>query len=375
MEILIEKLVPGGEGLGFHEGKAVFVPGTIPGERVRVSIVESKKDFARAAVREILEPSPARREPPCGLSGVCGGCDWLHIAYSEQLELKKSMVRETMQRIGGLEPGGLEIEQGPPLGYRNRIQVHRNGEGRLGFMGSRSGLVVPVETCPVAEPTVDRVFREPPPVAASRFTAFGREGALAWEGSEGAEEIEVPVGGKGIVFSVRCFFQSNLALLEKLVPYVTTVLAGSGGPGTNAAAADLYCGVGIFAAHVSGLFSRVIGVESDSLALSYARRNAPGQGNDFYALTVEDWIAKAGEVGFDSVIVDPPRAGLSRKVLDFLKERPPANLAYVSCNPVTLARDLGALLSGVFVLKELRLFDFFPQTSHVESVARLEARA
>ncbi len=377
LDIRIDKLVPGGEGLGFHEGKAVFVAETIPGERVRAEIVESRKDFARGVVREILIPSPARQEPPCALAGECGGCGWLHMSYQEQLAQKVSIVRETLKRVGKLDAGELEIEPSLPLGYRNRIQVHKDPEGRLGFMerrrapllGRRSGCVVPVKTCPVASQSVDRVFREPPAVQAKRFTVFGHDGLFACEGSSGAEEIEVSVGGKRIAFSVRCFFQSNLAALEKLVPFAVAGLSDRA-PG-GGAAADLYCGVGIFAAHAVDLFSKIVAVESDPLSVSYARRNVPADGNEFFALTVESWIQEAGEAVFDAVIVDPPRAGLSQKVREFLLERKPGRLVYVSCDPVTLARDLGILVSGGFRLQEIKLFDFFPQTAHVESVAKL----
>ncbi len=406
MDILIEKLVPGGEGLGFFEGKAVFVPEAIPGERIRAEIVESRKDYARGVVREILIPSPARQEPPCALAGECGGCGWLHIRYQEQLNQKKSIVRETLKRVGKLDVGELEIQPSPPLGYRNRIQVHKDPEGRLGFMerrralgrqpraarrespleGRRSGRVIPVKTCPVASQSVDRVFREPPAVQAERFTVFGHDGLFACEGLNGAEEIEVSVGGKRIAFSVRCFFQSNLAALEKLVPFAVAGLSGraqDGGaaahraseaaPGVPSAstAADLYCGVGIFAAHAADLFSKIIAVESDPLGISYARRNVPKEGNEFFALTVESWIQEAGETVFDAVIVDPPRAGLSQKAREFLLEKKPGRLVYVSCDPVTLARDLGFLVSGGFRLQEIKLFDFFPQTAHVESVVKL----
>ncbi len=369
MDILIEKLVPGGEGLGFFEGKAVFVPETIPGERIRVQVVESRKDYARGVVREILIPSPARQEPPCALAGECGGCGWLHMRYQEQLAQKKSIVRETLKRVGKLNVGELEIQPSPPLGYRNRIQVHRDPEGRLGFMERRGGRVIPVKTCPVASRSVDRVFREPPAIQAKRFTVFGHGGLFACEGMSGAEEIEVPVGGKRIAFSVRCFFQSNLEALGKLVPFAVAGLSDRAPDGGTAA--DLYCGVGIFAAHAADLFSRIIAVDSDPLGISYARRNVPAEGNEFFALTVENWIQEAGETVFDAVIVDPPRAGLSHKVRDFMLEKKPGRLVYVSCDPVTLARDLGFLVSKGFRLQEIRLFDFFPQTAHVESVVTL----
>ncbi len=374
-EVVIEKLVAGGDGLGFMDGKAVFVPGALPGERVRVESVESRADFSRAMLRQVLSASPHRREPPCPLAGTCGGCDWQHIEYAEQLAQKKSIVAEALRRTGGIRleeagVGPLAIEHGIPLGYRARLQVHRGAGGALGFMAAASNTVVPVQSCPVATRDANRVFLSAPPEGADRFTVFGHGGAFAFEGSPDGEEIRLEILGVPIAFSVRCFFQSNVEALEKLILFVKGALGGpAAGP-----AADLYCGVGVFGAFLASAFAGITAVESDRTAIAYAKRNVARGRNKFFATDVETWTAeRQARAPFSAAVVDPPRTGLSRKVREYLADRKPPALVYVSCNPVTLARDLAFLVSSGFALKDMRLFDFFPQTSHVETVAVLRA--
>jgi len=319
----------------------------------------------------VREPSPHRVAPPCRLAGICGGCDWLHISYTEQLAQKVAIVREALRRIGHLEPPELAIEPSPALGSRCRAQVHRQGD-TLGYMGARSNQLVKVETCPIVTPSIDAIFRDGgrAPADRERFTVFGAgSGAAAVEGIDDDRDIAVTVRGRPIVFSVGCFFQSNLGALEMLVPWALEGLAG-------ATAADLYCGVGLFGAFLSERFSRIICVEQSAMSIAYARRNVTGPATDFFPMSVEQWIASgAARLAPNTVVVDPPRAGLGPEVRDWLCRAGPARLVYVSCNPVTLARDLRQLLSGGFRLDAMRLFDFYPQTSHVEAVARLSREA
>ncbi len=334
-------------------------------------LTQRRKDFDRATVVDIVEPSANRQGPPCQLAGVCGGCDWLHIRYEEQLEQKAAIIREAFRRVGRFSWDAIGIHSGPPLGYRNRVQVHRDQRGRLGFMEAGSSRIVPVLSCPISDPAINRIFAEPDraPKDRERFTVWGSGETAAVEGIDDSRKIEAFVNGKKIAFSVACFFQSNLAVLEQLIPFVMKDLAGK-------SAADLYCGVGLFGAFLAERFSRVIGVESSSLSLSFARGNVHGELNDFYPLSVEQWI-EAGAVGgpFDVVVADPPRTGLAPEVRGWLQRTGPSRLVYVSCNPVTLARDLGELTRGGFAIDEVGLFDFFPQTSHVETVARLHLPA
>jgi 23S rRNA (uracil1939-C5)-methyltransferase len=366
-EIVIEKLVAGGEGLGFLEGKVVFVPGALPGEKIRVHVTERRRDFDRASLIEVIAASPHRQNPPCRLAGICGGCDWLHISYEEQLSRKVEIVREAFRRVGRFAWEDISIHPGPALSYRNRVQMHRDRAGRLGFMGAGSQKIVPVEVCPVSDKAINRVFANTTlaPAGLDRFIVWGEGDTTAAEGIDDERDLVACVQGKKIVFSIGCFFQSNLSVLSKLIPFVMEDLSGE-------TAADLYCGVGLFGAFLSERFERVTAVESSSLSMSYARRNIPGIGNDFYPMNVEQWIESGvARFPYDAVLVDPPRAGLGPGVRRWLSTAKPTRVVYVSCNPVTLARDLGELLSGGFSLDKVGLFDFFPQTSHAETVALL----
>ncbi len=374
MDLTIVRLVAGGDGLGFVDGKAVFVPGTLPGERVRVRVSQQRRDFDRAALVQVLEPSPERVEPGCRFAGVCGGCDWLHISYEEQLRQKIAIVSEALRRTGGIERPDPPIEPSDPWRSRNRAQVHRGPEGGLGYMGAGSGHVVVVDACPIVAPSVERLFcpGAPAPAGLDRFTVFGAGDMLAVEGRDDDRDLSVQVNGRRILFSVGCFFQSNVGLLGKLVAWAVDGLGG----GT---AADLYCGVGLFASFLARAFSRVICVESSAMSLSYARRNVEGPDHEFHPMSVEQWVSSgaarsgAAAAGLDTAIVDPPRAGLSPEVRQWLSRTPPRKLVYVSCNPVTLARDLRDLKES-FLIDDLLIFDFYPQTSHVEAVAKLSAR-
>ncbi len=369
-ELSIARLVAGGEGLGFLDGKAVFVPGVLPGERVRVRVVQRRRDYDQAVLVDVREPSVHRVVPGCRYAGDCGGCDWLHVSYDEQLRQKVSVVTEALRRTGRIDwRQDLQIEPSAPWQSRNRAQVHRAPDGGLGYRGARSARVVAVDDCPIVAPAIGGLFRGEarPPEGLERFTAFADGQMLAVEGRDDGRDLAVKVNGRDILFSVGCFFQSNVAMLQKLVPWTVADLRGE-------SAADLYCGVGLFGAFLAESFARIAFVESRAISISYARRNVPGGAHEFFPMTVEQWISSGAASRPETVLVDPPRAGLGAEVRSWLAETTPHRLLYVSCNPVTLARDLGALIGGGYVLDDLRLFDFYPQTSHVEAVARLEHR-
>jgi 23S rRNA (uracil1939-C5)-methyltransferase len=416
LELTIEKLVPGGDGLARHEGRVVFIPMVLPGEKVRARLTEAKKDFARAVAVEILVPSPDRVVPPCPVFGRCGGCDWQHMGYPAQLRHKVAMVQDALRRTGGLEWPGLEIDGGKPWRYRNRVQIHRGPSGQGGFLARTSHAIVPVSTCPVSHEAFDGLFPPQAPAPASKADApNGREDfrARRWsawahplpdgntfliseepgatgpglilspdgsrapapeylgprvDGTGGS--IEARILGRPIRFDLRCFFQSNLEMAERLVPYALEGLSGR-------EALDLYCGVGLFGAFLKDSFENVLAVEENPISLEYALGNI-GATHHFIRGRVEDLLRE--ERGYlasckpDAIVVDPPRDGLDAAVKEFLIAKRPGKLVYVSCNPVTLARDLKTLLANGFGLDALRLFDFYPQTAHVEAVARLSLR-
>jgi 23S rRNA (uracil1939-C5)-methyltransferase len=373
----VEKLIPGGEGLARHEGRVVFVPGVLPGEEALVEITEAKKDFARARLLKVLSPSPDRVAPPCALAGVCGGCDWLHIDPAAQSRLKVELARDSLRRMAGFDLPDLAIETGAPLGYRNRVQVHVGRDGAVGFQGRGANDFVPVAKCPVAHVALAPLFAGgADPHAPERFLAYGftdGEGAnrLARADRDAAEEIIVRVLDRDIAFPLRGFFQSNLEMTQKLIPYALGGLSGK-------LALDLYSGVGLFGAFLKDRFERVVCVEFNRHALAYARKNVGEQGA-FVQEALEKVVTTPGgnpldRIPAEAAVIDPPREGLDKAVRAWLVKRPVPNLVYVSCNPVTLARDLKELLAGPYELEDMRLFDFYPQTSHIEAVAKLAIR-
>jgi 23S rRNA (uracil1939-C5)-methyltransferase len=379
----IEKLVPGGEGLARQQdqgGRVVFVPGVLPGEEVVVEILEAKKDFARARLLEVVEASPDRVTPPCRLAGRCGGCDWLHIDPAAQARLKVELARDALRRMAGFDLPDLRIETGAPLGYRNRVQVHVDRSGRVGFQGRRAHDIVAAKECPVAHAALAPLFAEGArPGAPERFLAYGfteeTTGApRLFRSDENPDaEIVVRVVDRDIVFPLRGFFQSNLEMTQRLIPYMLEGLPPGGGT-----VLDLYSGVGLFGAFLKDRFDHVVCVEFNRHAIKVARRNV-GEKGAFVAEALEN-VVVGKDNPFDRIptraaVIDPPREGLDKAVRKWLVDKPVPHLVYVSCNPVTLARDLKELLAGPYELEDMRLFDFYPQTSHIEAAARLRMKA
>lgn len=399
LRLRIEKIVAGGEGLARHEGKVVFVPGALPGEEVLAEVVESKKDFARARLDRVLEASSDRVTPECPYYARCGGCDFMHLSHEAQGRHKAAYVADTLRRLARVDLPAIPIETGSPFRYRSRIQVQVDGRGRRGFMAKSSHEVVDIGHCPVAVPALDALFspgserggeegnaspgRSPAPrrpESPGRYLAFAHPSArppLASESESGSAgspiEVTLPLLGRDFVFPLPGFFQSNVEMLERLLPFALEGLEG----GPSGSAFDLYSGVGVFAAFLEDRFGRILLAEENAQSLSYARRNLRGGAHLFLPGPVESLLQSPLAAPFlkeppAAVVVDPPRTGLSPAVRKILLGLAPPRIRYVSCDPVTLARDLKDLLAGGYRLEALRLFDFYPQTSHVEAVARLE---
>jgi len=286
LQLTVEKLVAGGDGLAFHEGKAVFVPLALPGETVLATVVRDRRDFSRAELVEVLESSRHRVKPACPIYGDCGGCNLQHLAYARQVEEKSLIVAEALRRTGGIDGLAVPVLPSSPYSYRNRAQLHFNSEGRLGFMRRDSSDIVEAAGCPVAvKPLQAWIEAQAGGTSAfeglrrhilgkDRFIAFGYRNEVWIEGERGIVEVEV--AGERIRFHVKGFFQSNLSILDGFVP---DALAGLGGE----EAADLYCGVGLFGAFLAKRFSRVTCVEHNPFSLDLAKINVPGAGNQFHA--------------------------------------------------------------------------------------------
>jgi 23S rRNA (uracil1939-C5)-methyltransferase len=377
VEVTVESLVPGGDGLARHEGKVIFIPGVLPQERVRVALVQRKKDYDRGECVTRLESSPDRVTPPCPVADRCGGCDWQHIRIEAQHQLKRDLALSAYARFGGFHPLDLKLEAGHPFGYRHRVQVHADAMGRLGFKGRRSDEIMVVQGCPVAHAALQPLFQSASPWRfPARFQAFGHAtrglSELVREDEAISHEMQVRVLGKDIRFSLKGFFQSNLEMLERLLPFALEGLQGR-------VAWDLYSGSGLFAAFLRDRFQHVLAIEADAESAFWIGQNT-GHEVPVYSGKLEDLLAETALADRipeshqhpDAIVVDPPREGLHASVREWLLQVQAKHLVYVSCDVVSQARDLKILLAGGYALKDLRLFDFYPQTHHLEAVARLE---
>jgi 23S rRNA (uracil1939-C5)-methyltransferase len=363
MKIKIEKLVSGGDGLGFSEGKAVFVPFTLPGEEVKVKIIEEKKGFSRGELIEILEPSKNRQTPPCEYYGICGGCDFQHINYAEQLVQKEKIIQDTFSRIGKITVSKIDIIRSEPFSYRNRIQIHV-ADNKSGFKRKKSGEVISIKECPVCVKEVNQCFTELETVENGRYMVFGHQGWREIDLKEDPKELKVEINGKEVFFNIKTFFQSNLTALERVVPLLEAEARGD-------TLLDLYCGVGLFGTVLSSNFNRIIGIEENSYAADMAKKNLKNYGFKMINKPMEK--IKIGPLGrIDIIIVDPPRVGLSKKARERIKRMEAEKLIYVSCDPVTQARDTAEFISAGWKIKNINLVDFYPQTSGIETVLILE---
>jgi 23S rRNA (uracil1939-C5)-methyltransferase len=365
----VERIVAGGAGFARKGGRPVFIGLSSPGDRIRARIVRESRGWAEAEPLEILEASPLRTRPVCSHYGICGGCSLQHLAYDSQLEAKKSILQGSFARIGALPavPDPV-VFPSSPWEYRNRMQFHRLPNARgVGLMARNGGGVVPLSDCPVA----DRGIREllasgtlSPPPDKDRFTLYSREALLLREG--GLSRGKVKIRGEELRLDAAVFFQSNAPLLERLIGDLLTL---AGEADRSRPLADIYCGVGTFAFFLQGLFPRVDLVEENRAALALARENVRGQGNGYFALKDEQWARGRKRGNYGLILLDPPRQGLSPAMRTWLANAEAPVLAYVSCDSATLARDSRELLAGGWNLEELRLYDFYPHTPHIESLA------
>jgi len=378
IELDIEKLVAGGDGLGRWQGIPLFVPRSAPGDRVRVRISERRASFGRAEIVEILSPGTGRRPPPCVHFADCGGCDLQHLDERTQLRAKCAAALETLRRLSRQPlPAPREIVAGEPFGYRLRTQVHLETTPSgiaVGYHARGSRRLVPISACPVLAPELEAAVLGlagalEPPVPSRVDLALGDGGEVAAAPPLAAlqgRELVRRIGEFDYRYDARCFFQGHVGLLPRFVELVVGAAEGE-------LAYDLYGGVGLFALPLARRYRRVVMVEGDRVATRYARKNieaARAGGVEVETRAVESWIARGLHFGADRVVVDPPREGLPPAVRRLLLARPPRRLTYVSCHPAALARDLAELATG-FAIESLVFVDLFPQTGHLETIVQL----
>ena len=371
--LTIEKLVYGGEGLARLEGKVVLIPHVLPGETVRAETDRAKNDLWRGRLIEVLQPSPSRITPGCPYFRRCGGCQYQHINYPFQLEQKRSILREALQRVGKIEfAGEINVISGEPWQYRNRVQLHIEG-GKVGYFSQGSRDLCAIDHCPIASPKLNETIGKiDAPQASTAVEFFTNEAevqvnvldrvprqALAALAALG---VTTPIEYGGFRVSRNSFFQVNRFLIDRLVECAIADVKGEW-------AVDLYAGVGLFSVKLAERFAKVTAVESGGSSL---RDLAHNFSQAAVSANVEDYLAGLNETP-DFILADPPRAGLGKIAVKELARIRAPRLTIVSCDPATLARDLQGLVAGGYRIEKITLVDLFPQTFHLETVVDLYA--
>ncbi len=414
----IEKPVYGGAFLARAQGKAVFVPLTLPGEQVRVRIAQDRRGYATAEIEEVVVASPQRIAPPCAHFGTCGGCSYQHTSYDMQLRWKQAILRETLARAGVPAPLEIAVLAAEPWGYRNRVRLAFDAQGKPGYRGRRSHAVIPIDACPIAAPLLidaarafaDAIHRAAPTLRPTEIALFCNADQTALLANivtasltkvrcddlahAVAERVPALTGVEFVVaertgqpprkaaqwgeasltyraagFDYRvdhgAFFQVNRWLVDALVEQVTAGRHGG-------VAWDLFAGVGLFARRLTQSFAHVVAVESapaSTAALAHNLRGAAAE--SVPSETIAFLRRHANSANPDLIVVDPPRTGLGAEANALLATIAAPEVVYVSCDPATLARDLRALTGAGYQIQSITLADLFPQTFHLETVVHL----
>lgn len=399
-ELELTGMAYGGEAFGRdNDGRMVFVPFTLPGERVRVRAHDERKRWARAYPEEILESSPLRIAPRCKHFGTCGGCHYQHIGYEDQLSFKKAIVVDQLQRIGGFENPPVEDTVGSPShwNYRNHMRFHRSDSGELGFHDHQGRGVFAIDECHLPQEQLDLLWPEidiealasvqqvslrcgstdpamiilqasgKPEIEAS----VERPVSMVWSSDQGTyvlagdDHIDFEVSERWFRVSPDSFFQVNTSMIETLVADVMKKMA----PIAGERILDLYAGVGLFSRFLAEKEVLTLGIEESPTACADYIANLEGFDTvELWETSVEDGLAGV-ELQPDAVLLDPPRSGLSNDTFDELMRLAPDRILYVSCDPATLARDGKKLASSGYQLRSITPFDMFPQTFHIETVS------
>lgn len=375
VELDITTVAFGGDGVGRLDNFVVFVPFVIAGERVEAEIVEVRKRFATADLVRVIAPAFCRVTPRCPYYAQCAGCQYQHIAYAHQREMKRAQIRDVFQRIGKIKEPPIEPVVPSPreYGYRNKLVVH--GPGKPGFWTVRGRSIIPIEQCPIARDEINSKLTGPLAVD-KHLTLRCNTAGEVWTFEEPAPAdvlIEEALLGKTLQVPLGSFFQVNAGVIAAALEHTRQVFTASG----CRVLVDAYCGVGLFALLLADLAGHVYGMELDERAIVAANANAARLGlanYDFYAGSTDRllfYTLRQCKLEETCLILDPPRSGCGKQVLKTLAKQKPRKLLYVSCAPPMLARDLKELLTQGYRLERVTPFDMFPQTQHCEAIAEL----
>lgn len=398
--LTLEKHAYGGESMGrLADGRAVFVPFALPGEDVRVRLVEDKPRYARAELIEVLTPSDGRIQPQCQHYQQCGGCHYQHIPYEDQLAVKAEVLRDQLRRIGKIEAPAVNpgVPSPQPWNYRNQVSFQITDQGHLGFRASLGQGIIPIRECHLLRDAIDKLWpqldiesipgldkvsirlgenndlmvilhsSDPQPVGLEldiplSMVHSGPGGSLVMAGDD---HIVLDVNQHLFRISADTFFPANLALIEVMINHLLDKLP----PLAEASLVHAYCGAGLFSAFIASHVDRLVAIEND-----------PGACQDFVANLDEFDNVELYEAPVEAVlpsldftpavlIVEPPRSGIERYALDGIISLEPEMVVYLSCDPATLARDAKRLAAGGYQLQEITPFDLLPQTYQIHSIS------
>ena len=370
--LTVDRIAHGGHCVGRHEGQVVFVRHAIPGETVRAEITGSgpRGRYLFADVVEVITPSPQRVTPECDMAGLCGGCDFQHIAEAHQRELKAQVISEQFSRLADLDrPVEVQAVPRSGSGWRTRTRFAADREGGWGLRRHADHEVVCIETCPISMPGINRRLAglDPgQPGAEVLVVDQPHQAVFAPVPTAHAPEVHHEVADRHWTVSADLFWQVHVSAPETLVqavaPYVSSVTAWW----------DLYCGVGLLAGSLATPRQQVMAVEGDRRAADQAALNLSDlPAVRVFAADVGRWLAAEPDAPVEVIVLDPPRKGAGKGVVTGLTRTSAHTLVYVACDPATLARDAGLLIRQGWEVDEITGFDLFPMTHHVETVAVL----
>ena len=374
-----------GEALATWDDKPVFVFGGIPGEVVEAEVLRQRRGYLAAQVTRVLEPSPDRAAPPCPYFGACTGCQWQHIRYERQLEIKRGLVVDALERVGGFQapPVAPTLPAPEQYGYRNHARFTTRRDGSVGFVHRETRRFVLIERCMLMHPWINEALAALQGRCGETTQMSVRYGVNTGDYlvqptlknpeialKSGQKHYQEALQGHSFRVASPSFFQVNTRQAERIVSLVVERLALT----AESSIVDAYAGVGTFAILLASHCRSVVAIEESPSAVEDARSNAEGIGNVEFVLAKTEqaladprWAANPP----DGVVLDPPRKGCHPAVLDALAALAPKRIVYVSCDPATLARDLKPLCQGPYRLEEAQPVDMFSQTYHVECVATL----
>lgn len=406
IELQIDTIANGGDGIGrLADGRAVFIPFTLPGELIQIRQQEGKAGILRGELVQVIHAAQGRIQSRCKHFGTCGGCHFQHMDYLTQLRVKENILRDTLARVGGLTdiPVHPVVPSPQEWNYRNHVQYHLHESGRLGFQRRNSREVIPIQECHLPHKDLDDLrdqFSLDPLTGIERVSVReGTDGELMIVLESNSTEMpemeldlptsvihaspygEIVLAGSSHLFmeinrqmfkvSAGSFFQVNLQVAGKMVEYILSLLPG----GEIACLLDLYCGVGLFSAFIANRVARLVCIESShSACLDFADNLDRFNNVELYEGSA-DVILPMLNLYPDTVIADPPRAGLGLKTLDALIKLAPGQIIYVSCDPATMARDAARLIKHGYLCSGVTPFDMFPQTSHIETISSYQLQS